>query len=341
MKRTQAKELVEALQCRFVTKLESVSQVFGHKELFKPIEWLRDEGQHGGGVRYVMVDSDIFNRASVNVSQIHYDDSPDTSLSSATALSTIIHPQNPHAPSMHMHISWTALKNGEAYWRMMADLNPAIVDIEATALFTDCLRQAAPQQYEQAAAQGDRYFYIPALERHRGVSHFYLENYNSGDEQSDIQLAQTLGERVIDTYSNLLQQAIIDHPTPSEEDYAQQRAYHTLYFLQVLTLDRGTTSGLLIHNQNDIGILGSLPARIDKSLLAVWRGKVKPPQEELLDGLLNVLASTSCDNDSCLIDEDIKQALANEVRRFYMENPEALKQQASGDVIPATVENHR
>ena len=344
MKRTQVKELVEALQRRFVSKLESVSLAVGQQEKFKPfkpIEWLRDEGQHGGGVRYVVADSEVFNRASVNVSQVHYDDSQDKSLSSATALSTIIHPQNPYAPSMHMHISWTELKNGKGYWRIMADLNPAIVDSKATELFSECLRKAASQQYTEAAAQGDRYFYIPALKRHRGVSHFYLENYNSGDEQADSKLAQTVGESVIDAYSNLLQQAIIDHPTPTEENYTQQLAYHTLYFLQVLTLDRGTTSGLLIHNQNDVGILGSLPAKINKLLLATWRDKVIPPQTELLDGLLKVLSSCNCDDNQCPIDNEIKQKLANEVRQFYQVNPEALNQQASGEVIPATVENHR
>ena len=45
---------------------------------------------------------------------------------SATALSVILHPQNPHAPSMHFHISWTEMKSGEGSWRMIADLNPAI-----------------------------------------------------------------------------------------------------------------------------------------------------------------------------------------------------------------------
>ncbi|MDH5571864.1 MAG: coproporphyrinogen III oxidase, partial [Gammaproteobacteria bacterium] len=207
--------------------------------------------------------------------------------------------------------------------------------------FNDCLKRIAPQQYTQAAAQGDRYFFIPALDRHRGISHFYLENYNSEDEQADSQLAQNVGETVIDTYSNLLLQAIENHPLSSAEDYAQQRAYHTLYFLQVLTLDRGTTSGLLVHNENDVGILGSLPAIIDRSLLATWRDNLKPPQAELLDGLLTVLSSGICVDDQCLIDNNIKQALANEVRRFYQANPEALKLQASAEVIPLTVENHR
>ena len=28
---------------------------------------------------------------------------------------------------MHMHISWTQMKDGAGYWRVMADLNPSII----------------------------------------------------------------------------------------------------------------------------------------------------------------------------------------------------------------------
>ena len=38
------------------------------------VEWLRDEGQHGGGVRYQKIDTELFNRVTVNVSGVHYED---------------------------------------------------------------------------------------------------------------------------------------------------------------------------------------------------------------------------------------------------------------------------
>ena len=46
------------------------------------------------------------------------------------------------------------------------------------------------------------------------------------------------------------------------------RGVSHFYLFQVLTLDRGTTSGLLIHNQNDVGIMGSLSLYINKVLLS-------------------------------------------------------------------------
>lgn len=334
-------ELVSGLQALLVAGLEEVAAGVQ----FEKTSWLRDEGRHGGGNRFSSGDNEAFDRASVNVSQIHYDDLPEKKLGSATALSTIIHPRNPYAPSMHMHISWTEMKGGGGYWRMMADLNPSIENTVDTAEFRQCLQRVAPAQYKEAAAQGDRYFYIPALARHRGVAHFYLEGYKTDDAQADRDLAGALGRAVIDTYLSILRHEIVDHSELSAAARAAQLAYHTLYFFQVLTLDRGTTSGLLVHDQNDVGIMGSLPSHVDKALLASWRDRLPAPQEKLLDRLLDALPDGETGGETggarSQVDVDVKRAVARAVREHYREYPEALGLQASGNTTPPTVENHR
>jgi len=334
---TQAHNLVKHLQKRFVDGLEKLSTSLGSTQTFEAIEWFRDEGQHGGGVRYSTADGDMIGRGSVNVSQVHYDDNPDKKLSSANALSTIIHPIHPHAPSVHIHISWTEMRNGEGYWRMMADLNPVIENPEATQQFFDALEAAAPEQFDEAKAQGERYFMIPVLNRHRGVAHFYLEQYNTGDNAKDLALASAVGEAAIDTYVAILTQALSHPVQASDEDCATQLAYHSLYFFQVLTLDRGTTTGLLVHDQNDLGILGSLPAYANRDLLASWIKDMPEPQEQLLEGLIAALPETS----PALVDDGVKQKLADVVRHHYRTHPGAIALQASGEVIPSTVNNHR
>jgi coproporphyrinogen III oxidase len=333
----EALDLVTNLQSRFVLGLEYVASECGKDVKLEKTLWLRDGGVHGGGSRFSTGDNTVFDRASVNVSQVHYDDLPDKKLGSATAVSTIIHPRNPFAPSMHMHISWTEMKGGGGYWRMMADLNPSNENSEDKAAFLACLRQVAPDQYDEAIAQGDRYFYIPALNRHRGVAHFYLENYKTDDDSDDARLAQALGEEVIDCYLTVLKKAVAENLEGSDAARAAQLAYHTLYFFQVLTLDRGTTSGLLVHDQNDIGIMGSLPSHVDKQLLASWREKLPSPQGQLLDGLLACLPDSNTNH----VDSAVKRAVAQVVREHYKKNPEALALQASGNVIPPTVQNHR
>lgn len=332
-------KLVTELQSRFVSGLEKVAAESDDDVTFEKTSWLRDAGRHGGGSRYSTGDNAVYDRASVNVSQVHYDDLPSKKLGSATALSTIIHPRNPFAPSMHMHISWTEMKDDAhtGYWRMMADLNPSIENADDTQTFRDCLKNVAPTQYEEASAQGDRYFFIPALNRHRGVAHFYLENYKTEDSPADRDLAKALGETVIDGYLMILEDAVRSNQVIPDSTQAAQLAYHTLYFFQVLTLDRGTTSGLLVHDQNDVGIMGSLPSHVDKRPLASWRAKLSDPQGELLDALLACLPA----GETSHIDTEVKRSLARAVRAHYQKNPEALALQASGNVVPPTVQNHR
>lgn len=333
----RARALVEGLQGRFADLLEGVARGAGDDCTFEPIEWLRDDGTHGGGMRRATGDTPLFDRASINVSQVHYDDLPDKRLGSATALSTIIHPRNPHAASIHMHISWTEMRDGSGYWRVMADLNPSIPYADETEAFGRMLAGAAGPYYEEGAAQGDRYFYIPALERHRGVSHFYLEGHATDDAEADEALALRVGNTVIEHYCKGLARSIAAHPEPSAEDRQRQLEYHTLYLFQVLTLDRGTTSGLLVHAQNDVGIMGSLPSHVDRECLKSWRGTVPEPQEELLDALVSSLPETV----PCPVTIEAKRALASAVREHYRKHPEALKLQASGNVVPPTVANHR
>ena len=327
-----ALELVESLQRRMVDRVEG----FGQGAVLEPISWERDGGRHGGGTRYVAALGGAINRAAVNVSHVHYDDEPQKKLASATALSTIIHPANPHAPSVHMHISWTEMKAGNGGWRVMADLNPSIPKPEDAASFLAVLERAAPGAFAEGKAQGDKYFYIPSLDRHRGVAHFYLEGYRSGDDASDLAMARRVGEGVIDRYGELVAAALEAHPDPSDADRAAQLAYHSVYFLQVLTLDRGTTSGLLIHDENDVGILGSIPAFVDRDRLASWVDRQPPPQDRLLAALVGALPETV----PTPVDDACRAELAAIVRRHYRQHPEALELQATGDSVPTTVDNH-
>lgn len=331
-----ALELVESLQQRFAERLTAVHAPLGDAG-FAPIHWLRDDGRHGGGVRLATGDTAGFDRASVNVSQVHYDDLPDKPLESATALSTIIHPRHPHCPSVHIHLSWTGFKDGRGGWRWMADLNPSIPHEGDTARFVALLESAAGEHLAGGLRNGDRYFWIPALERHRGVAHFYLEGHATDDPEADRAATRHFGETVLDGYASLLADALERSGPPTEADRQAQLAYHTLYLFQVLTLDRGTTSGLLVHSDNDVGVLGSLPSHVDRALLASWAAKVPSPQERLVAGIVDALPAQH----PSPVTDAVKAALAEVSRTHYRTHPDALRHQARGEVIPTTVANHR
>jgi len=330
----RALDLVKGLQKRFVDKLDNLSLTLGEQKNFEEFIWERDKGTHGGGNRFEGNDNILFNRASVNVSQVHYEENDKKALQSATAISTIIHPNNSKVPSVHIHISLTQLRNGKSYWRIMADLNPSIISKEDSAIFLEALKILSKESFEEGIKQGDKYFFIPALNRHRGVCHFYLENYKTADDEKDFEFARRFGEGIIDTYIEIITNAYKTRNVFSVNDIKEQLNYHTLYLFQVLTLDRGTTSGLLVHNQNDIGIMGSLPSFVNKELLKSWAIKVEKPQDELVISLANAI------NDRGEIDIKTKEKLANIVRNHYKKYPEALKYQASGNIIPNTVSNH-
>lgn len=325
------------LQLYFVNRLNGLSQIFGDDLPFEEVQWFRDEGRHGGGVRFEGCDMRLFNRASVNVSQVQYTDLPEKKLDAASAVSTIIHPRNPHVPSLHMHISYTRMKDGTGYWRIMADLNPAVFYETDQHRFIEHLNFITPNLFERGAEAGDRYFYIPVLGRHRGVAHFYLEHYDSGDFGTDFGFAKYFAEQIIDVYISIVSDALSHRTTVTEKDVEAQLAYHTLYFFQVLTLDRGTTSGLLIHDQNDVGIMGSLPSHIDKELLQSWLPEMTPPQDALLQALIDALP----EGEIVEVDEETKKRLAEAVRAHYKMHPEALEMQADSAVVPPTVDNHK
>ena len=342
---TQAQEvlaLLTQLQKSFREGLNQLSRDYGDHQPLIRTTWLRDEGKHGGGWRDEGTDLGILNRGSLNISSVHYDDLPKKRLSSATALSCIVHPNKPRAPSLHTHISWTELKTQKGGgWRLMADLNPSLPDKNQQQYFIDQVSQslsALPAEWvKYAREQGDRYFWIPSLKRHRGVAHFYLEQWQSEDRLADLQLAQRFGTQVIQTYLSLLETSLKESVTPTPLEHQTQLEYHSAYFLQVLTMDRGTSSGLLVHNQNDVGILGSLPQRVDRELLISWISLQPSPQSLLLTELIDALPTQKIVS----LTSDLRRDLADIVRTHYRTYPEALALQARGEILPPTVANHQ
>lgn len=330
----KAAEILTKLQSEFATNL---SEVGGIHSDFSKVTWLRDEGLHGGGSRLMAASGPMFNRASVNFSQVHYDDLPEKKLAAATALSTIIHPANPFAPSIHIHLSWTELRDGEGYWRVMADLNPSIPTPKSESEFNSILANAGKPYLDEALKNGDMYFYIPALKRHRGVAHYYLEGMNSGDFEADLEFTKNFGEAVIRGYPEIIKRELDENRSISKVECRQQLEYHSLYFLQVLTLDRGTTAGILVHNQNDLGILASLPSRVDLDLLASWLENLAEPQDQLLKSLIEILGGSGVAE----IGDREKLLVVASIRSHYKKFPKAINMQAAGTSIPKTVSNHK
>lgn len=318
----QARQVLETLtqaQDRLATTLSQAVGAGRVEGTFVKHSWLRQQGLWGGGFRLESANTEYFNSASLNVSQVQYEKEACKALSSATALSVIVHPGISRAPSLHLHISWTYFKDGRHGWRLMADLNPAIFDATQQSRFRACLQEALGVHAECAEKNGEAYFYIPVAKRHRGVAHFYLEAFKGDSFASELILAKNFAKKVCDCYGGLIGEAYADQSSGRPQDCQTQLDYHTLYLLQVLTMDRGSIVGLLAHSDNDLGIMGSLPRRVRRSLLTAWMERMPEPMQGLLASILGVLPQEAI----ITVDNPIKQKLADCVRSFHSAYPEA------------------
>lgn len=318
----EAKEvnlLFSGLQVYFVSKLNALALKFGEGRSCKSVMWECDKGNHGGGKRYEAKDKSLFDQASIHVYEIQYEDNKNKTLEATSVYSATIHADNPHVPSLHLSVSWEKMKEEKGCWHLIADLNPSIIN-EATLdqnIFSEILKKATGKLYDDGSVQGDTYFNIPVLRRHRGVSHYYLENYSTGNFEEEKAFILALYESVIDGYLSIFSAKLMLQLTYTKEKKEEQLAYHTLYLFQVLTEDRGTRSALLEHDQNDLGILASLPSYINRDILSLWVEKMLTPHDLLLNQILKVLPKAV----PTPVDEKSKKVLANTIRKHYKKYP--------------------
>ena len=311
--------VMQVLQNRYVSGLTTFV-----REGPKFIQWHRKDGMSGGGERFVFSESLALASGSINFSQVHNEMCSEGELAEATALSAIVHPKNPRLPSSHLHLSYTKIHKGKGFWRLMADLNPSIKNEAHKIKFDQMLENVSGEFYFDATENGNKYFYIPSLKRSRGISHFYLETSKLGDFEEGLRYTEEFGIAVITSYLSMLMEGVENIDKILEDEISQQLAYHTLYLYQVLLMDRGTTAGLLVHDQNDLGVLASLPPRVDKNLLHSWISRLTEPQDILLERLIALMPNIGVVE----ITDSLKKQFAQTIRQYYHEYPDAKSMQA-------------
>ncbi len=104
-------EYVHSLQSRITSTLETLEQ-----SRFVHDTWTREQG--GYGTSCVLQNGSIFEKAGVNISVIHSPVSPqllthmrarknvgvsEDAMMFATGISMVLHPHNPHAPTVHLN----------------------------------------------------------------------------------------------------------------------------------------------------------------------------------------------------------------------------------------------
>ena len=275
-------QYVHELQDTICAALEQVDG----KAKFMEDKWVREEG--GGGRTRVIADGNVFEKGGVNISMVHGAlpkamqemlKVPESNFF-ACGLSLVIHPLNPHVPTVHANWRYfelydTAGKLLDGWFGGGSDLTPYYMYEEDAKHFHTSLKTAmdpfGAELYPQYKKQCDEYF----VNKHRGdemrgiggVFYDYLRPKDETEEQRLFTFQQANGNAFLTAYLPIAEKRKDNPYTEKEVEWQEIRRGRYVEFN--LIHDRGTLFGLKTNGRTE-SILMSLPPR------ARWYYDYKP-----------------------------------------------------------------
>lgn len=297
--RERMEEYIRGKQKEIVRAIEEVDGTS-----FQVDEWERPEG--GGGRTCVLQDGKVFEKAAVSISIVHGSlteaavtamRADHASLSNAVGvsevrfqvlgLSTIMHPRNPMAPTVHMNCRYfeTTWPGGSAAWfGGGADLSPAYLFDEDAVHFHKTLRGACDQYdvtfYPKFKAWCDDYFTNKHRGEGRGIGGIFFDDLD-GDPEHRFAFVRSATDSFLPAYLPIIHRRKDMPFSLQEREWQQIRRGRYVEFN--LVHDRGTAFGLNVPGSRVESILVSLP------LTARWMYQYEPepgsPEQRLVDVL--------------------------------------------------------
>ncbi|KAI1317450.1 Coproporphyrinogen-III oxidase [Mortierella claussenii] len=301
--RLRMEEFVKQLQEEITAGLEEVDG----EAKFKVDRWTRAEG--GDGISMVLQDGKVFEKAGVAVSVVYgmlppaavaqmraqhpnIGDSTDEGVPFfATGISCVIHPHNPHAPTVHFNYRYFELggtKDGDepiSWWfGGGSDLTPSILYEEDAAHFHTVIKEACdqhdPRYYNDFKKWCDEYFYIKHRNESRGIGGIFFDDLDDKSSEELFAFVQTCGKAFLKQYVPIMERRKSMAFTDEDKHWQQLRRGRYVEFN--LVYDRGTKFGLLTPGSRIESIMMSMP------LTARWEYMHEPDVEahrQLLDVL--------------------------------------------------------
>merc|ERR1719162_793559 len=271
---------------------------------FQEDAWIRPTG--GGGMSRVMSGGKVFEKAGVNLSVV-YGTMPQEALQAATergvdraagmapgervpffacGLSSVMHPKNPFAPTMHFNYRYFETDGGVWWFGGGTDITPSYVNEEDMEQFHGTYKKICdkhdPDYYKEFKAWADRYFLIPHRNETRGLGGIFFDDQNDRDPNTIFEFSKECLNSVADAYGPIVEKHKDDEFSQKEKEWQLMRRGRYVEFN--LVYDRGTVFGLKTGGRIE-SILMSLPET------ARWEydHKVEPdsPEAELLDACQN------------------------------------------------------
>jgi coproporphyrinogen III oxidase len=262
---------VEALQIRIIKKLESIDSGMS----FTVDDWERDGG--GGGITSVIEGGEVFEKGGVNTSAVHgelparmakvleVDQKPFF----ATGLSLVIHPRNPHVPTVHANFRYFALGDDlmepdDQWFGGGADLTPYYPRLEDAQHFHRVWKEVCDEHdrvadYEAFKQECDDYFYLPHREEARGVGGIFYD-YLRDDPEHTFLFSRDAGRAFLRSYLPIVERRVEADYGEHEREYQAVRRGRYVEFN--LLYDRGTKFGIETRGRTE-SILMSLPPKVE------------------------------------------------------------------------------
>ena len=261
---------------------------------FREHQWERPGG--GGGWSRFLEDSTVFEKAGINVSAVHGSLSEqafaamrargvetDERSFRATGLSLVLHPHNPHAPTVHANTRYFELGDGEIWWfGGGTDLTPSVLYEEDARHFHSTLKAFCdrhdPAFYPRLKRWCDEYFFLKHRGEARGVGGIFFDDLRDRSKEALFAFASDSLDVVVPAYTPILERR---HTQPFTEEEKRWQALRRGRYVEFnLVWDRGTLFGLRTDARVE-SVLMSLP------LTARWEidHEPLPWQQELVDVL--------------------------------------------------------
>jgi coproporphyrinogen III oxidase len=256
-----ASSFFRELQQRITAALEELDG----RGRFREDTWQRPEG--GGGRTRVLSEGGVFEKAGVNVSEVHGELSEQFASQlpgeghefTATGMSLVLHPHSPMIPTVHANFRY--LTKGEKRWfGGGADLTPYYPFREDVVHFhrvwkTVCERHAPRIDYKHLKRWCDEYFFLPHRNEARGVGGIFFD-YLEGD--GIFSFVRDAGDAFLDAYLPIARRRRDEPYTQQQRSFQEYRRGRYVEFN--LLYDRGTVFGLKTGGRVE-SILMSLPPR--------------------------------------------------------------------------------